>query len=141
MSPRDPDFNWVQAFLKCSVENEFERLERSVKASVEERQKSLPSNETGRGFSFHRPSRVQFEVSRHPVGDAVGLKLEVIFELRNDHILVTDNFRKETFTLTLTLGDDGECRFKIEGEKGKYLHWQVVRRALEPLFFQLKPKS
>ena len=36
--------------------------------------------------------------------------------------------------LTLTLNDEGECRFIIDGE-GEFLRWQVARRALCRLFF------
>ena len=36
--------------------------------------------------------------------------------------------------ITLTLNDDGDCRYRIDG-KGEYLCWQVLCRMLEPLFF------
>ena len=37
-------------------------------------------------------------------------------------------------TLTLTLNDDGERRYRIDG-KGEFVRWQVLRRLLEPLLF------
>ena len=34
------------------------------------------------------------------------------------------------------LNDVGKCRYNIDGNpENEYLRWQVVRRALEPLFF------
>ena len=49
-----------------------------------------------------------------------------------------DNFGNRKFVLTLILNDDGKCRFKIDGEGGKeFLVWQVMRRALDGLFFKL----
>lgn len=42
--------------------------------------------------------------------------------------------RPKAFVVTLTLNDSGECRYQINDE-GEYLRWQVVRKALETLFF------
>ena len=60
----------------------------------------------------------------------------IVFELDGDRDLIKiTNYKTDTtLTVTLTLNDEGECRYKINGE-GEYLRWQVVRRALEPMFF------
>ena len=60
----------------------------------------------------------------------------IVFELDGDRDLIKiTNYKTDTtLTVTLTLNDEGECRYKINGE-GEYLRWQVARKVLEPLFF------
>ena len=57
----------------------------------------------------------------------------VEFCLKNDGILVggSDTDPPWRMKLTLTLNDEGSCRFKIDG-KGEYMRWQVARRRLAP---------
>ena len=86
-------------------------------------------------FGFQASGENDFSVTRFPVRGNYGGTYSVSFALRNDHILVTDEWSETKLTLTLTLSDDGECRFLVNGE-GECLRWQVVRRALCPIFFQ-----
>ena len=138
MSPKESSFDWVKASWECSLPNEFVKLENEAKGNVGKRQYLLAA-ESPIGFAFNKISQDHFEVSRSPTGEAYGLKHEVIFCLRHDHILIQDNFGGRKFVLTLILNDDGECRFKIDGEGDKeFLIWQVMRRALDGLFFQIK---
>ena len=62
--------------------------------------------------------------------------LSVTFILQESFIRITGDLddSKTDMELTLTLNDEGLCRFKIDGE-GEYLPWQVSRKALEHLFF------
>ena len=60
----------------------------------------------------------------------------VVFKIEYECIMVTGFKHNDHLRLTLTLDDDGDCLFKINGE-GLYKRWQVIRRALEPLFFRL----
>ena len=67
-------------------------------------------------------------------------KAGVLFVLRMDepkggHIAVINYLLDTSFEITLTLNDNGQCRYRMDGE-GEHLRWQIVRRALEPLFFQ-----
>ena len=133
MSPGEQDFNWVKARHECSFSVEFSRLHLSAKENVEERNKNLPP-ESAVDFSFHNDSENHFEVHRTPALGLVGKRYEVIFLRRNDHILIRNSFLNKNHTLTLTLNNDGECRFKVDGE-GEYKRWQVLRMALEPIFF------
>ena len=139
MSPEESDFNWVKARVDCSLAVEFGRLNFSAKSNVECRNETLPRNNAVE-FSHHNDSDQQFEVSRTPVGGLVGRKYEVIFLRRNNHLLIRDNFLNLSYELTLTLNDDGECRFRIDG-KGEFKRWQVMRRALEPIFFDPPPSK
>ena len=53
----------------------------------------------------------------------------------------SENEPEKNLELTLALTDEGECRFRIDGE-GDYLRWQVARKALEEIFFYgLFPKK
>ena len=47
--------------------------------------------------------------------------------------LYNDSKINDIFRVKLILNDDGECRFQIN-DKGEYPRWQVVRKALKPLF-------
>ena len=60
----------------------------------------------------------------------------VAFNIEHEYILVTGFKHNDPLRLTLTLDDDGDCLFQINGE-GQYKRWQVIRRALKPLFFRL----
>ena len=64
----------------------------------------------------------------------------VYFMLKPRYILVEDHAEHELFRASLTLNADGDCRYKMaKGEDGtydgEYLRWQVIQKALEPLFF------
>ena len=59
----------------------------------------------------------------------VSRRASVTFKLEKDCILVGSNPSSlVSFKVTLTLNDDGECRYKID-HKGEYKCWQVLRRA------------
>ena len=58
----------------------------------------------------------------------------VRFTLRRGEIRVESNQGIDVnFVATLTLSDEGECRLLVDGKQLD--RWQVLRRALEPLFF------
>ena len=56
-----------------------------------------------------------------------------VFTSKNGSIEVDAAATK--FTVSLTLNDDGECRYRIDDGPQEYLRWQVIRRALQPVFF------
>ena len=62
-------------------------------------------------------------------------KSGVIFFIINAVILVRNLEDKLMFRLDLTLNEDGEWRFKVEGEEGEFLPWQVAQKALEDILF------
>lgn len=130
------DFDWVTARAQCSLANEFVRLKEQVGRDVCARRKCLPKDNS-MDFSFHATGDEHFSVSRFPIPGIAGNSYSVIFSLRNDQILIVDEWSEpaKRLILTLTLNDEGECRFLINGE-GDRLRWQVVRRALCPIFFQ-----
>ena len=132
--PATHDFDWVTARDRCSLPNEFERLRSLVERDTAARKRCLPNNNS-MDFKFDDGGPDYFLVMRHPVENVHGGTYVVTFKHRNDHILVEDKWTDRRLTLTLTLTDEGECRFMIDGE-GEYHRWQVARRALCPIFFQ-----
>lgn len=137
-NPTEPNFDWVSARHNCSLPNEFERLKNLVEKNCIQRSRCL-TKDSAVDFTFsggEQGSR-RFSVARAPISGVFGKTYEVSFSLRDDHILVIDEWTESTrqIVLTVTLNRDGECRFVIDGE-GEYLRWQVARRALCPMFFQ-----
>lgn len=128
------DFDWVTARAKCSLPNEFEHLRSLVERDTATRKRHLP-NDNSMDFQFNEGGPDHFSVMRAPVRNVHGGTYVVTFHHRNDHILIEDGWGDRRLTLTLTLTDEGECRFVID-RKGEYHRWQVARRALCPNFFQ-----
>ncbi len=137
MSPKDHGFDWVTVRAECSLAVQFERIKAAVKEDIVARNK-LVSNGGSLHFNFsEREKDRMFYVTAHynPKNSS-----SVYFMLNPSHILVQDNVENEIFRASLTLNADGDCRYKMaKGEDGtydgEYLRWQVIRKALETLFF------
>ena len=136
-APTSHDFDWVSARLDCSLPKEFQRLRQLVRANCRTAQESLPSGSPIQ-FAFHDTDNDEFSVAREPVSNTQGTAYHVRFALRAHDILVVDGRCSPPLdmALTLTLSEEGECRFVVEGEgEAGRLRWQVVRKALYGLFF------
>ena len=129
------DFNWVEARQNCSVIEQFKLLQETVEANVTERKEHLGKKENFQKvrLTFERDSNSQFRVMR----DAPSLYRCIIFLLQKEHISVVQDEmeKKPLFDLTVILNEDGECRFKVDGEDGEFLRWQVAQKALEDILF------
>ena len=135
------DFNWVKARQDCTVQAAFGCFRHEVRNAIDERNQLFPDHEKKHGTKFfsvvgfkkgddYRPD--VFKVFRH---DNAGGQVTFQLSLEKGCIQVTRELEcKDSFRITLALGDDGECRFQIDGS-GEYLRWQVVRRALHKLLF------
>ena len=131
MSPKDHEFNWVKARSECVLSLEFERLKDSVKDSIQEIESELRSL----NMREVSPKELWVYEKNKVTGSEYGVSLFLrINDHEGDHIAVMDHMRNTSFKITLALNDNGQCRYVVNGE-GKYLRWQIVRRALEPLFF------
>ena len=127
----DHDFNWVKARRECSVEAEFVHLRYSVEHSTSERQNGLKPDHKSL-LKFQELNNLEFIV----ISTAFGMRT-VLFTRQGNHIVVKKTIGEEEpeiCELTLTLTDEGKCRFKIDGN-GEYLRWQVARKSLEEIFF------
>ena len=126
------NFDWVTARYNCSPSKEFHHLMTLVKENCMVLNRCLPE-EHSYHYKFQNKDSDNFSVERteSPMGKCV-----VGFALKTDGILVggSDSKPEWKMKLTLTLNDDGECRFRIDGS-GEYMRWQVACRALSPIFF------
>ena len=109
MSPQDDDFNWVKAFSECSFNKEFQELKRVASDDVRERKRRL-SPESPTRFHFHEfeNDHDYFEIDRSAKGGLT--KTEVLFSLRESHILVEDNAKEKKYVLTLTMKENADIR-------------------------------
>ena len=135
--PERDDFNWVKALTCCSVQFEFEKLKCDIKNGTAQRNSNYPDGSsawiTHEEHSIIQVSRTKPESIREP-------KPSVVLKSEGDCIKVTGFGHEESMKLTVTLNDEGKCRFQING-KGLYRRWQVIRRALEAIFFKLHVES
>lgn len=124
------DFDWVTALQECSVPMEFVRLAKQVRENVETRQKAVE----GRVMEvIYESNRTSFSVA---CSLGVGVPRKIAFTLEDDCIVAHDELSgKGKHRLTLTLNDEGECRYRLDGDPKQLLRWQVARRILEPLLF------
>ena len=136
-NPKSPEFDWVTAREKCSLEREFFFLKRLVKQNCETKKGFLRKNHPGR-FSFTEESEREFFVSRVSKEEGGDSEYVVLFERRNDHINISSQLEELEWEITVELNDKGECCFTIIGEDGEYLRWQIARRALSPIFLRVR---
>ena len=123
------EFEWVDALYNCSAAEAFKALKKIVEDNVKARKKQL-DEDAGAKLTFENESHSQCKVSFGDKG--------VLFHRQHDHITV--RYDRETdddinFTATPFMNEDGECRFKVEGEEGEFLPWQIARKALEDILF------
>ena len=114
---------------------EFEALKQTVEANVKARQEQHGTDS---------PAGLHFESNSENEFLAGGRETSAVFSIEDNRIYVRNRCPSEhrsrkkgelQFVLDLTLNEDGECRFKVEGEEGEFLRWQVAREALEDILF------
>ena len=130
-NPEHPDFNWVKARYECSLGLEFECLRKDIERCRDEWAAQQPQNGVGHKIVVSGSPEVicverRTGSPRRPAS--------VRFVLHADYILVDSTNSVKQFKLTLTLNDEGDCRYRIDGD-GEFIRWQVLHRALEPLLF------
>ncbi|MDE2654924.1 MAG: hypothetical protein OXI71_14055 [Gemmatimonadota bacterium] len=126
---RSHDFDWVTALQECSVVVEFVYLRRLVEKGVTIRREAIEGQPGSLSYSTDESG---FSVSRYL---DVGVPRTIRFMLGDDCIVVVDEVHDTSYCLTLTLNDEGECRYRMDGGTKEMLRWQVVRRLMEPLLF------
>ena len=138
MSQKQDYFNWVDAMDECSLAVQFERMKADVKKNIAARNKLVLGDVVRFEFSERKEDRMFYVTAyRTPTTSRT-----VYFELKLNpiHILILDHAEEMLFRASLALNSEGDCRYKMaKGEygtyEGEYLRWQVIREALEPLFF------
>jgi len=126
--PPPSDWDWVQARHSCAIAAIFRQLELDAQLNVEKRQALVKPDRDDFGFRFESRDKM-FLVSRVASRGA----RTVVFRLTSDHINVERLGGEEILRATVTLNNDGECRLRVEGQELD--RWQLLRRALEGLFF------
>ena len=137
----DHGFDWMRAYLACSIAYEFALLkgdaEKATGRYVEALKKKGPQStfqfqceackEEYDYFVVSRTSR-QFQRSGSTV----------TFTRQDDHIEVAvheaKNDEATKHKITLTLNNEGQCRYQIDGD-GEYLRWQVLKSMLLGVMF------
>jgi len=129
--PEKPsDFDWVTVRAGCSALNMFGLLKQDAQKNVEAIKAATKLQGSEMPVSFFDNDNSFGVVRRTYVGE-IGVR----FNLYQDEIRIESQGVKVSFTATLTLNDDGECRFMVDAQTLD--RWQVMRRALEPLFFRV----
>ena len=128
----ESDFDWVTAQYHCSLPIQFTLLQQSVEKSVAVRKQIFGGLSLDR-LRFEAISDKAFAVTlsspRYPKTVAFYL-----FDNRIDVVKVEQDSRNTMFKVTLELNNEGDCVFQMDGA-GEFLRWQVVRKALQGLFF------
>ena len=140
MSPKDHGFDWVRARAECSLAVQFERLKADVEKNVADRNGIVPEGKV-LGFEFKK-NDLFFKVLRTSSSAIRWVTFQIStpeVSGTSEHIKVLDDDENELFRIALTLNSNGDCRYKIAEDDGTYegecLRWQVIQKALEPLFF------
>jgi hypothetical protein len=123
------DFDWVTVRAGCSALNMFRLLKHDAAKNVEAIKTATKSPEGNEMAVRLLDNGSSFVVMRRTYRSEMGVR----FTLSQDWIRVESQGVNVSFTATLTLNDEGECRFMV-GDK-TLDRWQLLRRALEPLFF------
>ena len=126
------DWDWVKARHACSIAMFFERLHAGASKNVQTRKAlRLELHDQG-SIDFVTTGPGLFSVSRTMAPG--GPHLAVRFILDGQRIRIEGSGVDVNLEGTLTLTDNGECRLKVGGVDLD--EWQVLRRALEQLFFE-----
>ena len=129
-NPQAHDFDWSGALHDCSIACQFVRMEHDARLAAARLEKKLVDSLFKVCFDTDEKDS-EFFVSktdkRFPKSGS-----NSVFQRKKDHILILLD-GKEKYRVTLTLNEEGKCRYQIDGE-GEYFRWQVLRKALIGLF-------
>lgn len=124
------NLDWVKARGACSLSQMFEQLKSDVHEDVTQRN-SIRVDGRDHFYEWQMAeSHNNFRVIREG-GDTFDRRA-IGFYLEQGKITVKDQ-QHVMFSVTVTLNDQGECKFKI-GEEEKE-SWQIRKKALEDVFY------
>jgi len=137
------NLDWVKARHECSIAYMFAKLKTGVNSDVDTRNAQLGPNSSLK-FKFKDNNGDGFDVLRYVQGEPRGDTF-LYFSRDETAIFVSQCLGAKPFIIaTLTLGDDGDCRFNIQYEcrrneaKQEFRErecWQLRRLALEDFLF------
>lgn len=140
MKGHTPPPNWVSERAKCTVDLAFRALAEIIDRDVEEAN-SL-SDDIRKGYTFaieHNGEGLQYriQVRRNPPPNAFGFETKsVTFEKSERQIRIKGDW--DSFVVLPKWDTEtATCKLQIDGSTLK--PWEISRRALERLFFDLSP--
>ena len=119
------DFDWVTARHQCSMNVIFERFCHDVQKDVQVWERV--SEHQGTVVCDRQVDFLAVATNGRP--DAP----KVTCWLRDQAIDISRNGDASSFTVTLTLNRDRQCRFVVNGAERE--GWEIRQMALDPLFF------
>lgn len=137
MIENEEKFDWVKERAECSIDAMFARLKAEIDTDIKSRVALLPEKPT---FSFALETtddRNKFIVAR--LSHVQPLNRVVTFERKGDDIEVRDDDDKVFLKASLTLNNEGECRFKVKDRELQ--SWQLRKEALETIFFVIERRK
>lgn len=122
-----PEFSWVRERHSCSAFAMFTKLRLEIEQDVKERNDLRPEE---RWYGFRVVSSGStFSVLR----EGNRISKSATFSIKEGQIVVTDDKDKVVLKASLTLNDEGECKFKIDGKERE--SWHLRQMVLEEMFF------
>ena len=133
---KPPDWDWVTARNKCSAAVVYETLRRLAErdAATRNSQSDNESKGSGRFQLMDSPAvaRGFIVFDAWAPNDRKAVAVEVIEQ--STKIRIRPSFGQGETVYGLSLNDDGECRLVARGLELQ--PWQLLRSALEPLFYE-----
>ena len=121
------DFDWVAVRSTCTASQIFTQLQLGADRDVAARNSTLPANA---GFAYTlQSSGSMFSVALN--GNRIARM--VTFELGAYSVSVRRGDTNETWEVTPTINDNGECRLRMGNRD--YECWQFRKLVLESLLF------
>jgi hypothetical protein len=130
--PLPSDWDWVTARRECSIETFYERLLAGARKNVQTRKEMRIDLRDEGPIDLSSSVPGIFSVIRSV---SHGKHVVVRFTLERDRIVIEGSGVTVKFEGRVMLNDKGECRLSVDGQELD--DWQVLRRALEPVFFGL----
>jgi hypothetical protein len=136
MTTAPDNFDWVTARSKCSLEQMFDVLMKEAQANMAARNELLGHSGDRNRFEFNQADprlRKGFTIS----DTWAQTRRAVDIAITKGAIQIMRSFPDRgplPMVVTVTLNDEGDCRFKMADEE-ELDTWQVLKRALEALFF------
>jgi len=121
-------FDWVNARAECSLVAAFIRLEKSAEKDTDAANQLFKES---RKFGV-----ISHDGSSFSVYEDVKPQRHITFKLGESQISIVRRHgagEDLQFSATLTINKNRECLFLIDSEELE--EWQLLKRALEPLFF------
>jgi hypothetical protein len=122
--PKEQNFDWVGARMKCSAHEVLRAIQADVKKSIETRNNTLE----GPAFKYepYAESGTDFYITSG--------QDHVLFRAIDENTISAARKQTEGVWATLTLDDDGICRLKVGNDR--LLRWQFLKKVLEDFLFQ-----